>query len=181
MRSPWGKEGWAGEGLPGEGGSAKAGSWSDTLAPSHPHTLTPSHPHPHTLTPSHTHTLTPSHPHTPTPSHPHTLTPCVRCEDGGQCYPRTSSSGKFIGDFRTRRFVPPWMQPRGKSQVNLTQMPPDSGGNCIGVDSRNYRIAPGLPLGWFQNASSWTFTGKFRTRRFVFRGENSTFFAAAGD
>ena len=30
--------------------------------------------------------------------------------------------------------VPPWRQPRGKSQVNLQQMPPDSGGICMGVD-----------------------------------------------
>jgi len=29
---------------------------------------------------------------------------------------------------------PPWRQPRGKSQVNLPQMPPDSGGICMAVD-----------------------------------------------
>ena len=29
---------------------------------------------------------------------------------------------------------PPWRQPRGKSYVNLPQMPPDSGGICMGVD-----------------------------------------------
>ena len=28
----------------------------------------------------------------------------------------------------------PWRQPRGKSYVNLQQMPPDSGGTCTGVD-----------------------------------------------
>ena len=42
----------------------------------------------------------------------------------------------------------PWMQPRGKSQVNLPQMPPDPGGICMGVDSRNHRFAPGLPPVW---------------------------------
>ena len=36
----------------------------------------------------------------------------------------------------------------GKSQVNLPQMPPDSGGICIGVDKRNYQVAPGLSPGW---------------------------------
>jgi hypothetical protein len=36
----------------------------------------------------------------------------------------------------------------GKSYVNLLQMQPDSGGICMGVDSRNYRFAPGLPPGW---------------------------------
>jgi len=30
--------------------------------------------------------------------------------------------------------TPPWRQPRGKSAVNLPQMPPDSGGMCMGVD-----------------------------------------------
>jgi len=29
---------------------------------------------------------------------------------------------------------PPWRQSMGKSQVNLPQMPPDSGGICMGVD-----------------------------------------------
>ena len=27
-------------------------------------------------------------------------------------------------------------------------MPPDSGGICLGVDSRNHLFAPGLPPGW---------------------------------
>ena len=44
---------------------------------------------------------------------------------------------------------PPWRQPRGKSYVNLPQIPPDSGGICMGVDSRNHRFAPGLPPGWW--------------------------------
>jgi len=35
----------------------------------------------------------------------------------------------------------------GKSQVNLPQMPPDSGGICMGFDQKNYRFAPGLPPG----------------------------------
>jgi len=30
--------------------------------------------------------------------------------------------------------APPWRQPGGKSQVNLSQMPPDSGGIYMGVD-----------------------------------------------
>jgi len=32
------------------------------------------------------------------------------------------------------RIKPPWRQPRGKSEVNLPHMPPDSGGICMGVD-----------------------------------------------
>ena len=36
----------------------------------------------------------------------------------------------------------------GESRVNLPQMLPDSGGICTGVDVRNHRFAPGLPLGW---------------------------------
>jgi len=33
-----------------------------------------------------------------------------------------------------RKRAPPWRQPRGKSSVDLPQMPPDSGGICMGVD-----------------------------------------------
>ena len=36
----------------------------------------------------------------------------------------------------------------GKSQVNLPQMPPDSGGIWVGVDQRNHPFAPDLPPGW---------------------------------
>ena len=43
---------------------------------------------------------------------------------------------------------PPRRQPRGKFQVNLPQMPPESGGVCMGVDLRNHRFALGLPPGW---------------------------------
>ena len=34
----------------------------------------------------------------------------------------------------TKALIPPCRQPRGKSQVNLPQMPPDFGGICVGVD-----------------------------------------------
>ena len=45
---------------------------------------------------------------------------------------------------------PPWSQPRR----NLPQMPPDSAGICMGVDSRNHGFAPGLPPGWSSTTSS---------------------------
>ena len=41
----------------------------------------------------------------------------------------------------------------GKSEVNLPQMPPNSGGIRMGVDSINHRFAPGLPPGWTENLS----------------------------
>jgi hypothetical protein len=43
---------------------------------------------------------------------------------------------------------PPWRQPRGKSWVNLRQMPPDSGGVCVGVDLKKHRFSPGVSPGW---------------------------------
>ena len=43
--------------------------------------------------------------------------------------------------------LPTWRQPKGKSSVNPPQMLPLRGSICIGVDTRNYRLAPGLPPG----------------------------------
>ena len=43
---------------------------------------------------------------------------------------------------------PPWSRVEGKSYTNLPQMPPDSGGICMGVDLGNHRFAPELLLGW---------------------------------
>ena len=45
------------------------------------------------------------------------------------------SGGCCSGRCREERLVlPPWRQPRGKSQVNLPKMPPLRGGICMGVD-----------------------------------------------
>ena len=58
-----------------------------------------------------------------------------------------SSAWKFGGK-DLEWMLPPWRQPRGKVQVNLPQMLPDSGGICMGGDQRNHQLAPGLPAGW---------------------------------
>jgi len=65
-----------------------------------------------------------------------------RCVHGDSATARAASGNaptwsRRIGIARARsrlRLPPPWRQPRGKSQVNLPQMPPDSGGICMGVD-----------------------------------------------
>ena len=44
---------------------------------------------------------------------------------------------------------PPWRQPRGKSYVDLSQMPPDSGGICMGVKETIH-----LPLGCLQGGAA---------------------------
>ena len=41
---------------------------------------------------------------------------------------------------------------RSKCEVNLPHMPPDSGGVCMGVDSRNHRCALGLQASGIANA-----------------------------
>ena len=46
-----------------------------------------------------------------------------------------------------RNAFPRWREPRGKSKVNLPQMPPDSGSICTGVDQKTHLFAPGLPPG----------------------------------
>ena len=51
---------------------------------------------------------------------------------------------------------PPWMQPRGKFQVNLPQMPPLGGRIRIEVDSRNHLFAPGLSPGWTKEDRGYT-------------------------
>ena len=45
------------------------------------------------------------------------------------------SAGVFrgCGFYRVTTATPPWRQPRGKSQVNLPQMLPDSGSICSSV------------------------------------------------
>ena len=58
---------------------------------------------------------------------------------------RGRTLGRPPGSMPLSACPPPWRQPRGKSQVNLPQMPPDSGGICMEVDLRNHRFARGLP------------------------------------
>ena len=43
---------------------------------------------------------------------------------------------------------PPWRQPRGKSQVNLSQTLLPGGSISMGVDLRKHLFAPGLSPGW---------------------------------
>ena len=56
------------------------------------------------------------------------------CRGSNDLDVRLESGVRAQRRLRGRRELPPWRQPRGKSEVNLPQMPPDSGGICMGVD-----------------------------------------------